>query len=341
MLIKDMISVLSEIYSSVLEMKRIKEQIKHLEKFLKGGRFFPNNSKTLWAKNSEYFQYENRYILKELMFKTDRASKLNSLLFSNGYRVQYSKKGSKVFNGDALMLSRIPGEGKIIDYEKGLILSFFPTERRMNDILLKRQMWESLGYNIVQMISKGKDYFVESYIVKHSFDTKEAIEFIMQDSLIRQSRNDDRVVYKVSKETLTKIRKVFCDNVYQGIDLFVNTNEYVKRTCHGDLYRNNLIYDGRQFYYIDFELTGPYVFFFDIIYFMWFEYYRYGDESYIRKYFNGEYDSYFEQLFYINGCKFEGEKKNSYYGITLFEYFCEQFHTQIPQILMKYPISRK
>ena len=117
---------------------------------------------------------------------------------------------------------------------------------------------------------------------------------------------------------------------------YIRSEEYVKRVCHGDLYRNNLLFDGKEFYYIDFELLKDHVFYFDVLNYLMCEYLMFNNGEMLNDYLDGVYDGYLEELFAVNGCKYDPKKKKIYFFTVLFEYYCETFQTDIPDKLMKY-----
>ena len=240
------------------------------------------------------------------------------------------------------MMSRLYNVGKVIDYFAKEMLSYFANDLQMRSVIEKRFVWRKLGYKVlpVKKIDEKNCFFTEDFIDKRDYPPEIGFDYIKDDILrchkfcggeaCRPYTPDE--IDRKSEEM--KKRAGAWTGVSAAID-YIRSDEYVKRICHGDLYRNNLLFDGKEFYYIDFELLSEHVFYFDVLNYIMCERLMFDNGSMLDNYFCGAYDEYLEKLFFANGCKYDPAMKKVYYFTVLYEYYREVFQTDIPDKLLE------
>ncbi|WP_130859929.1 phosphotransferase [Gracilibacillus phocaeensis] len=87
---------------------------------------------------------------------------------------------------------------------------------------------------------------------------------------------------------------------------------------HGDLWTDNLLLkkestDDKQLWYIDWDASGEYIFFYDFFKFIWNELDVHDNNVYYDRYVKGEYDVMLGKIFAIFDLEFRPEQKSSYF----------------------------
>ena len=319
--------------------------------FLKKGTYFSNETGFLWYPKrwKEKALPENKYLIQQIIYANERASRANTKIGKCIYTIKRKladrlhckrvtlKDHPSFYDGDVAILSRETGAGRVINYSKKEILSFFRNREQMQDLLEKRNVWQGLGFAVPAILQtdEARLFFTEEYIEKREYPPEQGFEFIKKDILLHQKGcGDQGLIFCTAEELAEKVKQIEkaaegWDDGFAVLD-FVRSGNYVKRICHGDLYRNNLIFDGQSFRYIDFEKVAPRIFFLDIIFYMVNDFLRFNNDKLLNAFFAGEYDAYFQELFAVNHCVYDPSMKKVYYFLTLFEYFCESFNSKIP-----------
>jgi hypothetical protein len=130
------------------------------------------------------------------------------------------------------------------------------------------------------------------------------------------------VVEDLSKDIrfITSIKNNIADELLETKIPFVK--------LHGDLWTSNILINNlnsKQIYYIDWEHSKNYVFFYDFFFLMWNEVIHNQDYSYIDDYFSGQYNAYFEKIFALFNMEFQDEYKLDYFNIFFLVQFKERW----------------
>lgn len=334
-----MIKIKEKLCSFVLQKKSFKNILIKYKVFLKNGTYKPNCTFTQWSYKSRI----NENILQEQLYATKNQSvhigflnKLKRFFIKKYFSIKLNSV-DKIFSGESLLLSRVSGGGRVIDYSSEQILAFYHNAKEMHDILEKRKLFPETIFNTSPIFKVNDEhaFYVEKYIFKKSYSLDDAFKYVCDTTLAYQeSKYCKSYVYNINMQNddLMPIigDKKFCLNIIS----FIRSNNYYRCLCHGDLYRNNIIFDGSKYYYIDFELAGDCIFFFDVLYFAMMEYYRFNNSLIIDGYFRGEIDEYFCKLFNVHGATYKPELKKTYFFIMLYEYFCIKYNMKIPDMLL-------
>ncbi len=114
--------------------------------------------------------------------------------------------------------------------------------------------------------------------------------------------------YRFTKSLLEKVR-------------IESTSVY---TMHGDLWLDNLLFDGKTFYIADWEYYGDHFFFSDILNVFFAEALMRGDHSYLQCFYNGDYDEKLKQLFLTTGETYNPDLKRDLLFLYILERFCKK-----------------
>lgn len=93
---------------------------------------------------------------------------------------------------------------------------------------------------------------------------------------------------------------------------------------HGDLWSDNILLSCRSgektLWYIDWEVAGKYVFFYDFFKFIWNELDVHHNYSYCKRYIAGEFDEKLTRLFAIFDLQFQPKFRQSYFCLFFLNY---------------------
>lgn len=251
------------------------------------------------------------------------------LLFSFFFRKRI-KVGNDNLNNkcQVIILSTLDVDIKFINYKNAEIITVFKNADRMNFILNQRSLWGGRKVPIIE-INRDKFLLKEKFIEKREYRHKDGFDFILnQVSDLLLSKKTICENFKMTEENLKKAEAYILSGssdkstkLLNDFRFFLKSGSYKKCICHGDLYYNNLIFDGKDFYYIDFEMVDKHFFMFDLLFYAFFESFRFYDDSFLIDYFNGKYDEKFELIFKKNDIQFLTELKTTYLFVVLYEYY--------------------
>ena len=185
--------------------------------FLKKGRYFSNETGTLWYPKrwKEKALPENKYLYQQIVYHNDRAIHAKTKIGKQLQTVRRKlinhfhcgqvtlKNPSLLYDGDVALLFRKPGAGKIINYSKKEILSFFREKKQMQEIFEKQSTWQSFGYPAPAILQTDEEhlFLIEEYIEKQDFSPEAGFEFIKNDILLHQKAcGDDGLIVCLPEE---------------------------------------------------------------------------------------------------------------------------------------------
>ena len=335
-----MCKVIGWINKNSKKKREIKTFLQRYNHFLVKGIYRSNNTFTQWSLNVNTPQ-EN--ILKEQLHVSKRSTKLYGLfakIKKAGIRKFYSIyiTGDKtIFPGETILLSRIVGKGKIISFDRKQILSFYPNPFDMLIDVQKRSLFPEEHFNLPTLfrIDIGNSFYIEQYIFKKNYTPYDAFKYVCQTALSFQTSGRCKSFNVCNlKLSFNDLEQIIGESTCRDVVGFIESNSYKRCLNHGDLYRNNIIFDGKRFYYIDYELAGNYVFFFDVLYFAMMEFYLFDNSAIVDMYFQGKLDDFFYKIFNAHGVKYIPSSKKAYFFIMCYEYFFIKYNTKIPDSLI-------
>lgn len=195
------------------------------------------------------------------------------------------------YKGTVILFSSSGKEIKIFDFYNNIIITCYHGKKRYETIKAKRQFFKdifdkipNLEYcdnecTIVEKRLESIPYKVESifpYIVKIYCQYVESA--------------------KIKKLRFNKILNWFCKayNIYFPTDFY---REWPAVKTHGDLWSGNILLSEDKYYIIDFEYADDNWFAYDFFTLIIMEYQIKNDETLLRNFINGDYDSEIIRLF--------------------------------------------
>lgn len=279
---------------------------------------------------------ENGFVFFEQFKKAqkatkDKAERVSSLLISIFHKEKI-KTENQNYLGQCLIFSTLKNDLHIINYRENAIYTRFKNAERMALILKNRKKWENLGFRTVPVLSTDENRLLlkEKFINKIHYDHEKGFDFVLGDVLRRFGEHrGESFACSVSETDLEKLKSFASrfssdeakDGFLRDVDEFLGSGAYKKCLCHGDVYYNNLMYDGERFYYSDFEMMQERFFAFDVLFYIFFEAYRFQDDTLLNNYFGGKYDVELKKIFDLNGAVYSEKFRKIYLWIIMWEYY--------------------
>lgn len=262
---------------------------------------FLENGKYKWDQSATVLYLESN---KVQIFEEAKAFYGISCNTNNVFRKLFSTfahftihQGHKVFRGQFLSVSSSWKEYRLFDLRNRKLLTVFKDTERARCIVSERNYWKSF-LPTVPFVSLNSVIIEEPIIRKESFSSKQVLMSLF---------SDFRAYF--AKPELSISNKQF---LVEDQELFLPTLK-----IHGDLWRSNILFDGRSFYYIDFEHSKINVFFYDIFTFMLMEVEVYSDYTLWDGFVEGRFDRDFSELFSVLGVKYDSKLKRVYFSVFL------------------------
>lgn len=243
-------------------------------------------------------------------------------------------KGTKEFHGQLLMLTSSGKGVKIFDYIERKIANVYLDKREAEADLKNRAYWAAY-FPVVPFESALKGtMLVEDMVDKQSYDVEEAFLSLFP----------NYIHYLKTQEN--NFTRGCCDNAqtarfldYLGrpedYDALLRLLHMPSLITHGDLWPSNILYDGAEFFHIDFEHMAVRVFFFDVLMYIFSDYYQNKNSTLLDKYLQGDYDTQMEELFRAAGCEYQRSERLLYLEVIIFVQFVERWDPWGPDEMMK------
>ena len=256
---------------------------------------------------------ESRFLYKNLSSNPSGGAKL----FARTMSWKIDKCG-KAFSGTILIPGTNGKDIKVLDPAAGEVATLFRDAERGRKLLENREFWGKY-FRVVRaeiLAGDGEDLpggvFVirEKMIRKMPFDPEQGLYQVMEgyrNYLSHGDRSRDS-----GGEAAMRQGTCPCDSLPCCM-------------AHGDLWSSNLLYDGTDYYYIDFEHVAPRYFLSDVLYYIFAEAFVKGDDKMMKSYLSGKYDAELSELFSAAGISFEPEEKTCYFKIFLDELYRERW----------------
>lgn len=307
----------------LLFYKQKKEVLKNflqISNYFTDGEYRYDDTLQFIYKNDQYNNNLVHGLLKNNKSKLRENFKIRffkKLFFSKKINISNSSDNKQLSISGTIFLVSNNGEneGKIFDFENNKIATCFVSLENLETKL--------------KYYDKFKDYFQIPKIIstdkKNKIVIEELINFESEEnwSIEDYKRLMDYIqkiyasyvlnIYNVGKykfkNTLEIVKAVECINPninLKGILDISNENlhkEYPYLDMHGDLWAGNILYvndnTGNSYYFIDWELSNEFIFFYDIFWLMKDEAISNSNFYYIETYLAGGYDEFFEKYFRI------------------------------------------
>lgn len=212
--------------------------------------------------------------------------------------------GGDIFNGRLLIPGTNGKDIKVIDPEAGRLLTICADGARREELLEKRGLWGRY-FRVVEAerLPATENAFVEMFVPKQTFDPEAGLRQIFRDYA------------------------VYLGGFFSGHPDSKSCAEMSEPCCltHGDLWSSNLIFDGKCFYYIDFEHVKRRYFLFDVLYYIFAEGFVKGNDEMMRSFLKGRYDEEFAALFSGFGGEYRAGEKAAYFERFLAELYADRW----------------
>lgn len=328
--------------SYIKKRKKLRnENVNFINDFMKDAMFFLSNG-------TYFFDFKRKIIYNCKYKKEYRKLKKNTFLnlvaknknkknfFKKIIYAIISKKSSfcvktndKRFNGTIALIGSTNNDFKVFDFQKNIVLSVFESEERAKKILKSRKAFHSFGFNTLGYYSEKQkkstlvfEPMVHSKFYKHDLIFPDIINIYTFVHKRHKSRS-----WSYVKETINAIEEFMPEIVSpkrKNDSIFFDellTHRNCLQLCHGDFHHFNYLFDGQNFFFIDFEFVNYQIFFYDIFFYVYFEAYRFNDLNIWQDMLEGRFDEPLSDLFCVNGCSYKRSDLPLYLLCTIFVFY--------------------
>lgn len=323
--------------------KNILKSIENKKDVINKNSIYLINGKFLLDNSLGYAYLDNVYNrdLISRYFKNDplkrhnlKTTVLNKVFLSNGMYITNSHNNEAPnFKGSLYRFSRGNHNDKVFDLHNNKVLHIFLDKQGYENKLDDYKIF-SKYFRIPKILwSDGKSLLIEDFINYSSSWTKTDLCSIIDDIFqcylqffMEYSNKNEYKLLKV-RELIDKIeycnyKKLFQKNISRELLEF----EFPILKIHGDLRRANILLerDTKKIYYIDWELSEQFIFFYDFFFLMYHEAIYSSNYFIIENYFKGCYDNYLFKMFTLFGLEYKETYKLEYLNIFLLESFIKR-----------------
>lgn len=247
------------------------------------------------------------------------------LVFSKLYRVIINNDKDISFKASLMIISTSEKELKFFNFRGRSILTFYSDKARYNQIVNKRIEWAH-SFLVPQFEADRENCTIfESLLVPVDLPYEDYLEMVCRDECITANQARASECNLTAKDIDVFLKYIERDDITSDVVRFMNSNEYKCSITHGDLWRSNLIWADKQLYYVDFEHVGERVFFYDIMMFLFSEFFLLDNKDAIYKYVNGEFDGYISLVFQKAKVNFNASKRLTYFYVFLSVFYYERW----------------
>lgn len=323
-LLGDILIFIKKSFELLIISIRDRKIVRDHKAFLKEGKY------KMSVKGDYIYEKSSGSNLKEKTYSSLTHFNKNFVFFLNKiadlftYTVRY--KGEKFFYGTEIILSSSLTEVKIFETENREVLTRYRDKEKLRKILLDKEYFGQY-FNVPKTIKTDiKNSFIIEEFIKHTkFESKEALDYFCGALIKYFNEIRETVLYDNSGDE--KRVSIFANNIGQSgfLSRIVGMPKVI---VHGDFWRLNVIYDGTQYYIIDFEKKGVRFFLYDFFCFIFSECTLLEDDRLLESYFNGDYDDRLSKMFEVIGEKFDESLRGEYLIAFLVEILNERKWTK-------------
>lgn len=240
------------------------------------------------------------------------------------YKINGNKK--KKFCGTELLLSSSGNEIKIFSKKKGLVMTCYKDKNKFLRSLDEKYYF-SQYYDVPKTVEFDIDNktVVELLIPHHDYSVDNAFFYYCERFSLYLQTNKDSIMYDIEEDKKKLARFRDCVGPSKLLNHAIGLPKIV---THGDLWRSNIIYDGKNFYLIDFEKKGIRFFLFDFFCFIFSECYLLYNRNQFNFYLKGGYDEVLSKLFKEANSIYDKNLRETYFIAFLVEYSHERWNTE-------------
>ncbi|HHY82923.1 MAG TPA: phosphotransferase [Clostridiales bacterium] len=243
------------------------------------------------------------------------------------------------FQGTLFQIGTDRKEHKIFNLQNNEILLLFP-DIQAYDRKIRHYKQFKPYFPIPDIMACNKN---ELLIIERFIPAKEVNEWTHTDymNVMADVFQRDIVYLKQCKESNAYLQKSLEDilqtisrdshlvcYILGNISVTAITEKIPFVELHGDLWSSNILIDKsghEKIYYIDWEKTRPYMFYYDIFYLLLNECFIRQNYTYAEKYLSGELDEILSSIFQIFGFQYEPEHRFDYLYLALLNQYIERW----------------
>ncbi|GAK05951.1 hypothetical protein JCM19037_4491 [Geomicrobium sp. JCM 19037] len=275
---------------------------------------------------------------KRMIYKDERRHHpvVSAKMTTVNESLEITGEGEKQFLGSILWFSS-NGDCKLFSADEVLTVS---CSRDTYDRKLANTAHFSQYFRTPPIIARNEEEktIVEPYIeptLRAQSHKKAILNTIFTDyaDYFTSIKGDTRLTKQTMNELLERSENRVHRPIFQHIialideSLFDVNFSYIP--LHGDLWTDNLLITEdqsgeKEVWYIDYDTSGQYVFFYDFFKFMWNEFDVNNDDSSVIAYLHGEYDDYFARVFRVFNLNYDPTLRASYFGYFFLNYLLDE-----------------
>lgn len=297
--------------------------------YLKNGLYYIDIKRNIIYKSSQKSKYKAIKSNVFLNIKKNKKIRFVYRIIDSFYNRRHIFKINNkkcCFSGTLAILGSINKDMKIFNFRTKKVLSVFSDFERAQSIIDRRSKMELCGYEITRsekVIMNDKTCLIEPLISIKPYNHNSIFPKIIEQyvSIQKKLKPEPLRISKNEKENILFIAKQLSDNSSIRLLEKIESKNNICYFCHGDFHYFNYIFDGRQHYYVDFELSDYHIFFYDIFFYVFFEALRFKNLELWISLNQGKYDNYLRELFELNGIHYSRREIPAYLIITVFFFY--------------------
>ncbi len=226
-----------------------------------------------------------------------------------------------VFNASYFMISTSGSEVRFVDLENGLLLTKYDNLEKMEKMINNRKLFSEKGFNTIPIIDVDYNniFTIEKFINQIKYNHNVGFQnliiqynnYFLHNDCKSNPLDENSIEHKCNIFNYCHASSVIKKNYIN----FLKSKNYKTILSHGDCYFLNYLFDGEQYYLIDFEHPGEKIFFYDIIYYIVDDFYL-NNHHLAYNYLNGKMDLMFEKLFNLAGATYQKEMRFIYFLVV-------------------------
>lgn len=318
----------------IINIKDTKIIFENHKKYLSKGKYmYTIGVKQLFLNkniaNKEYTYFSRDVSTQSWKFKAIVA--IRKLCRKLCFKFKVDNTNPYQFNGDILMLDRV-NDVKVFNTNKNLMLS----------IIQDKERYEMTRNNYLEIQKQYKTPFIkaidENQIIVEKFikfkrntdwnihDKEKFFLFFfnnLENNINIELSNKTVSFYSTSKLYNEFIEEVsdreFISIIKNMISLSAPHTKWPRIKCHGDTKFDNILLEKNNFYIIDWEFYGDYIFYYDFMNLIINEALDEDNYVYLNRFLNDDFDDILRKLFNAVGITYKADKKKCYIVLYLME----------------------
>lgn len=335
-----MLKLVRKLKDYYITRKMFVQIFKDNKKFLKSGQYVPDKTFTyFYLKKMEHDKNKSKLFSDVFSVINYKVSKLKTILdfifikfFYKDFYVINKLNSKENFKGVICLPKRLLDGCKFFDFDNKKVLTIFFEEKAYYR-QKKLYNYYSKFFNNPKILLQDDEKKIIVEKLKIYLPSKEwgKEDYQKVFSEIEDTYYNYLLFYNqkgiIKKTTVSELVKVLPKNrlvnlVIEGIEPKLLKVKIPVLKLHGDLSLLNILFvKSKEIFFIDWENSGDYMFFYDIFSFIYFEKIYAFKYDYFKKYISGEYDNYFKRLFKLVNLEFSSNYRKSYFSIFFLELY--------------------